>query len=76
MVSLLYETCKADLNQKSDKKMKYSMTPISCVIWMTFLYPLADAMLEWLHKFFPLKLGFSSPGMYLMCEVMKDQATQ
>ena len=24
------------LNQKSDQKMAYSITPISCVMWMTF----------------------------------------
>ena len=80
MESLGYESCKAD----SDLWLKQEIRPEDGVQYYSYLlyyvddilciHHNADAMLEWLHKSFPLKLGFGKPDMYLGAKLHKTRS--
>ena len=69
--SLVYESCNAD----TDLLLKPEIRPEDGVHYYSYLlfyvdeilciHFNADAMLEWLHKPFPLKLRFGQPDMFL-----------
>ena len=78
MDSLGNESCKADPDlwlkaeiRKEDGGQYYSY--LLCYVDDTLcIHHNADAMLDWLHKSFPLKLRFDKPDIYLDAKLCKN----
>ena len=71
MEFLRYQSCKVDLDLWFNPEIK----PEDGVKYYSYIFCYIDdilcihhnegSMLEWLHRYFPLKLGFGKPDMYL-----------
>ena len=75
--SLGYESCKADPDLwlkpeiRAEDGVKYYSYLFCCVDDILCIHHNADAILEWLHKSFPLKLEFGNLDMYLGAKLCK-----
>ena len=77
MESLGNESCNADPNLllkpeiRPDDGVKY-FSSLTCYVGdILCIHHNADDVLEWLHMYLPLKLGFGSPNMYLGAKLCK-----
>ena len=79
MESLGYESCKADSDlwlkpeTRPEDGVKYCSYLLCYVDGILCIHHNADAVLEWFHKYFPLKLGFGNPDMYLSAKLCKTR---
>ena len=79
MKSLGYQSCKADpdLMLKPEIRPENGVKYYSCLLChvddILCIHHNADSMLEQFHKFFPLKLGFGNPDMYLGAKLCKTR---
>ena len=79
MESLGYGSCKADphlwlqLEIRLEYGLKYFSFLFCYVDDILCVHHNADAMLEWLHKSFQLKLEFGKPDMYLGAMLCKTR---
>ena len=69
--SLGYQSCKADMDLwlkpeiRTEDGLQYYSYSLSYVDDILCIHHNVDSMLERLHQFFSLKLGFGNPDMYL-----------
>ena len=79
MESLGYEPGKADPDlwlkpeTRPEDGGKYYFSLLCYVDDILCIHHNADVMLEWLHKFFPLNLGYGKPDMYLSAKLCKTR---
>ena len=77
MESLGYEPCKADpdlwleLEIRSEDGVQYYSYLLCYVGDILCIHHKTDAVLEWLPRFFPFKLGFGNPDIYLGAKLCK-----
>ena len=74
-----YESCKADLDLwlkpeiRPEDGVQYCSYLLCYVDAILCIHHNADAMLQWLHKSFPLNLGFGNQDMYLSTKLCKTR---
>ena len=79
MESLGNASCKTDLDLwlkpeiRPEDGVQYYSDLLHYVDDILCIHHKADNMLEWLHKSFPLKLGFGKPDMYLGAKLCKTK---
>ena len=79
MESLRYQSCKADPDLwlkpeiRPEDGVKYYSYLLCYVDDILCIHHNADAMLDWLHKSFPLKLGYCEPEIYLDVKLCKTR---
>ena len=79
MESLGYESCKTDPDLwlkpeiRPEDRVKYYSFILCYVDDILCIHHNSDAVLERLHKSFPLKLGFGKPDMYLGSKLCKTR---
>ena len=79
MVSLGYKSCKADPDSwlepeiRQDNGVQFYLYLLHYVDDILCIHHNPDAIQEWSHKSFPIKLEFGNPNMYLGAKLHKTR---